>query len=157
MFNDAINADTLDRMHATNLAFGTTTFLPTLITCPDAHIRKAVAVVRDYMGKHPYRVPGLHLEGPYTNLARRGIHPAAQIRRLDAAMLEFLCDNAAAIAMLTLAPEVNEPAHLARPYRRRLRSGHGRLCRRHRLCHSPLQRHDPHRQRPPARRRGGGL
>ncbi|MDP5291420.1 N-acetylglucosamine-6-phosphate deacetylase [Oceanimonas sp. CHS3-5] len=114
MFNSDISADTLDTMHAANLKAGTTTFLPTLITCPDDHMRRAVAVVRDYMTRHPDRVPGLHLEGPYTNLARRGIHPAAQIRALDTDMLAFLCDHAATIAMLTLAPEVNDSGHLAR-------------------------------------------
>ncbi|WMC09285.1 N-acetylglucosamine-6-phosphate deacetylase [Oceanimonas pelagia] len=114
MFNHAISADTLDTMHATNLKAGTTSFLPTLITCPDEHMHRAVTVVRDYMARHPWRVPGLHLEGPYTNVVRRGIHPAHQIRALNDAMLTFLCDNAASIAMLTLAPEVNQPAHLQR-------------------------------------------
>ncbi|WP_107851905.1 N-acetylglucosamine-6-phosphate deacetylase [Oceanimonas marisflavi] len=126
MFNDAIGTETLNIMHASNLKSGTTTFLPTLISCPDEHMHRAVAVVRDYMSRHPYRVPGLHLEGPYTNVARRGIHPAEQIRPLDAPMLEFLCDHAGAIAMLTLAPEVNNPAHLQRLSRAgiRLSMGH---------------------------------
>ncbi|NHI01557.1 N-acetylglucosamine-6-phosphate deacetylase [Oceanimonas sp. MB9] len=114
MFNDAISATTLDRMHATNLASGTTSFLPTLITSPDDDMRRAVTLVRDYMALHPWRVPGLHLEGPYTNVARKGIHPAAQIRPLTEPMLTFLCEHADAIAMLTLAPEVNNPAHLRR-------------------------------------------
>ncbi|OYD25249.1 N-acetylglucosamine-6-phosphate deacetylase [Oceanimonas baumannii] len=114
MLNDDISAETLDHMHATNLKSGTTTFLPTLISSPDRDMRQAVSMVAAYRYRHPLRVPGLHLEGPYTNEARRGIHPAAQIRPLSTEMLTFLCDNAATIAMLTLAPEVNPPATLTR-------------------------------------------
>ncbi|MDV2857883.1 N-acetylglucosamine-6-phosphate deacetylase [Oceanimonas sp. CAM02] len=114
MFNHDISAAALTHMHATNLKSGTTSFLPTLITSTDQDMRQAIKVVSEYRARHPYRVPGLHLEGPYTNLARRGIHPAAQIRPLDNGMLEFLCQHAADIAMLTLAPEVNRDSAITR-------------------------------------------
>ncbi|MFP2768194.1 N-acetylglucosamine-6-phosphate deacetylase [Oceanisphaera sp. KMM 10153] len=114
MFNDDISIQTLDTMHRTNLRSGTTSFLPTLITSPDRDMRQAVSVTQDYMARHRHRVPGLHLEGPYTNLTRKGIHPAAQIRPLDEPMLDFLCRNAAVIATVTLAPECNSPVHIRR-------------------------------------------
>ncbi|GHA18526.1 N-acetylglucosamine-6-phosphate deacetylase [Oceanisphaera arctica] len=114
MFNDDISSTTLETMHRTNLKSGTTSFLPTLITSPDRDMQQAVRVTRNYMARHQHRVPGLHLEGPYTNLKRKGIHPAAQIRPLDEPMLDFLCRHAAVIAKITLAPECNSPAHIRR-------------------------------------------
>jgi N-acetylglucosamine-6-phosphate deacetylase len=114
MFNDDISITTLETMHRTNLKSGTTSFLPTLITSPDQDMQQAVTVTRDYMARHQHRVLGLHLEGPYTNLKRKGIHPATQIRPLDEPMLDFLCRHAAVIAKITLAPECNHPAHIRR-------------------------------------------
>ncbi|MBL1377874.1 N-acetylglucosamine-6-phosphate deacetylase [Zobellella iuensis] len=114
MFNDDISLDTLDTMHRANLKSGTTSFLPTLITSPDADMQQAVAVTREYMARYRHRVPGLHLEGPYTNVKRKGIHPERQIRALDEPMLAFLCQNADVIAKLTLAPECNSAGHIRR-------------------------------------------
>ncbi len=112
MFNDAPNSLTLDAMHTANLKSGTTSFLPTLITSPDQDIQSAVLTVRHYMQCHAHRVPGVHLEGPYTNKLRKGIHPVEQIRRPSDAMIAFLCEHADCIAKITLAPEKNRPEHL---------------------------------------------
>ncbi|GAA3531845.1 N-acetylglucosamine-6-phosphate deacetylase [Zobellella aerophila] len=114
MFNNAISLDTLATMHQANLKSGTTSFLPTLITSPDQDMHQAVSVIRDYMGRHRHQVLGLHLEGPYTNIQRKGIHPEQQIRALDEPMLAFLCANADVVKKITLAPECNRPEHIAR-------------------------------------------
>jgi len=60
MFNDTITAETLDIMHETNLASGTTSFLPTLITTSDADMLAAIDVVKTYRQHYPLRVLGLH-------------------------------------------------------------------------------------------------
>lgn len=106
LFNSDISINTLDIMHKTNLRSGCTAFLPTLITSSDEDMRQAVNVTRDYMAMHPDRVPGVHLEGPYLSLQRKGIHDPDYIREPSSAMIDFFCDNADAIAMVTLAPEV---------------------------------------------------
>ena len=106
LFNNDISTKTLDVMHATNLLSGCTTFLPTLITSSDQDMRQAVDVVRQYKSEHPDRVPGIHLEGPYLSQARKGIHSLDYIREPSAEMINYFCDNADAIAMVTLAPEV---------------------------------------------------
>ena len=106
LFNSDITIDTLDTMHATNLHSGCTAFLPTLITCSDEDMQQAVAVVRQYRTVYPQRVPGIHLEGPYLNPERKGIHDVDVIRRPTPDMIDYLCANADAIAMVTLAPEV---------------------------------------------------
>ncbi len=106
LFNGDISINTLDIMHAANLRSGCTAFLPTLITSSDEDMRQAVNVVREYKAMHPDRVPGVHLEGPYLNLQRKGIHDPDYIREPSSAMIDFFCENADVIAMVTLAPEV---------------------------------------------------
>ncbi|MFK0570119.1 N-acetylglucosamine-6-phosphate deacetylase [Endozoicomonas sp.] len=106
LFNDDISINTLDIMHAANLRSGCTTFLPTLITSSDEDMRQAVSVVREYKTMHPDRVPGIHLEGPYLNLERKGIHDINYIREPSPSMIDFFCENADVITMITLAPEM---------------------------------------------------
>lgn len=106
MFNDAILPDTLDRLHQTNLRSGTTSFLPTLITAPDADMQAAIALVKAYRQQHPYRVLGLHLEGPYLNPKRKGIHNGAQVRKPDPAMVAAIAAaGPETVRLITLAPE----------------------------------------------------
>ncbi|NJL48214.1 MAG: N-acetylglucosamine-6-phosphate deacetylase [Leptolyngbyaceae cyanobacterium SM2_5_2] len=107
MFNDAITAKTLDTMHRTNLRSGTTSFLPTLITTCDDAIWQAMDVVQNYRQSYPYRVLGLHLEGPYLNPSRRGIHDAGFIRPPDSQMVDALTKaGSEVVKLVTLAPEV---------------------------------------------------
>ncbi|ART79083.1 N-acetylglucosamine-6-phosphate deacetylase [Oceanisphaera avium] len=112
MFNSDISSACLAHMQRTNLASGTTSFLPTLITSSDADMHRALAVTAQFMKEHPHQVLGLHLEGPYLNLARKGIHPASQVRHLDKAMLNTLCQHSEVIATLTLAPECHSSSHI---------------------------------------------
>lgn len=106
MFNDAITAETLEIMHQTNLKSGTTSYLPTLITAPDADILKSLEVVRQYRQHSPYNVLGLHLEGPYLNPKRKGIHNEAYIRKPNRAMLEKIAAAGRdVVKLMTLAPE----------------------------------------------------
>jgi N-acetylglucosamine-6-phosphate deacetylase len=105
MFNDAITAETLATMHATNLRSGTTHFLPTLITAPDEQMRAAIALAQAYQPDHP-EILGLHLEGPYLNPKRKGIHNGAYVRSLDDAMwAALLTAGGDTVKILTLAPE----------------------------------------------------
>lgn len=115
LFNDAITPETLRTMHAANLRTGCTSFLPTLITTTEDDMRKAMAVVADFCrGKDAFSVPGLHLEGPYINKKRKGIHNAAHIRALTPPMREALADfGQCTPLMLTLAPECVDPQDIA--------------------------------------------
>lgn len=107
MFNDSVNAATLETMHAANLRSGCTAFMPTLVSTDDATMRAAMALVFAYRERSgPGPVMGLHLEGPYISPARRGIHDSSAIRRLDAVMRDELAAFASRVPLLvTLAPE----------------------------------------------------
>lgn len=107
MFNDAITAEALDIMHAANVKSGCTSFLPTLITTTEDDMRAAMRLVADYQKERgPASVLGLHLEGPYINWKRKGIHNEAHIRHLSPGMRDVLCDYGKTVPLiLTLAPE----------------------------------------------------
>lgn len=113
MFNDTITAETLDIMHRTNLKSGATSFLPTLITAPDEDMKAAIALIKTYRRTHPHRVLGLHLEGPYLNPKRHGIHNPNYVRQLDTVMLKHIIEaGPAVVRLLTLAPEMAEAGQL---------------------------------------------
>lgn len=114
MFNDDISSQTLQQMHRTNLKSGCTSFLPTLITSSDVDIKKAVEAEKAFQSQYDNQSLGLHLEGPYLNVAKKGIHNPDFIRQSDQSMIDFICDNHEVISKVTLAPEQNNPEHIRR-------------------------------------------
>ncbi|NMS25250.1 N-acetylglucosamine-6-phosphate deacetylase, partial [Vibrio parahaemolyticus] len=67
-----------------------------------------------YHNKYQNQSLGLHLEGPYLNVAKKGIHNVDFIRPSDESMIDLICANADIVAKVTLAPEHNDPEHIAR-------------------------------------------
>ncbi|MGF1729576.1 N-acetylglucosamine-6-phosphate deacetylase [Photobacterium kasasachensis] len=112
MLNDEINADTIHTMHRANLKSGCTSFLPTLITSSDDDMKAVIAAAREYHAQYQNHSLGLHLEGPYLNVMKKGIHSVDHIRRSDDAMIQTICDNADIVAKVTLAPEQNSHEHI---------------------------------------------
>ncbi|WP_226569154.1 N-acetylglucosamine-6-phosphate deacetylase [Mangrovibacter yixingensis] len=102
---DAVSVKTLEIMQAANEKSGCTSFLPTLITCSDTLMMQGVNVMRDYLSKHPNQALGLHLEGPWLNIKKKGTHNPDYIRLPEKHLVDFLCQNADVITKITLAPE----------------------------------------------------
>ncbi|MDD1827177.1 N-acetylglucosamine-6-phosphate deacetylase [Photobacterium sp. ZSDE20] len=114
MLNDEITADTMQIMHKANLKSGCTSFLPTLITSSDEDMRAVITAAREYHNQYQNQSLGLHLEGPYLNVAKKGIHSVDHIRKSDNEMIELICENSDLVAKVTLAPELNDPEHIER-------------------------------------------
>ncbi|MCZ4310525.1 N-acetylglucosamine-6-phosphate deacetylase [Vibrio atlanticus] len=114
MLNDEITAETMQIMHEANLKSGCTSFLPTLITSSDEDMRAVITVAREYHNQYQNQSLGLHLEGPYLNVAKKGIHSVDHIRKSDSEMIELICENSDLVAKVTLAPELNDPEHIER-------------------------------------------
>ncbi|MCF7354384.1 N-acetylglucosamine-6-phosphate deacetylase [Vibrio sp. CK2-1] len=114
MLNDEVTADTMHIMHKANLKSGCTSFLPTLITSSDEDMQQAISAAREYQQRYQNQSLGLHLEGPYLNVLKKGIHRPDFIRKSDDEMIQTICDNRDVIAKVTLAPEQNEPEHIQR-------------------------------------------
>ncbi|MDU6923140.1 N-acetylglucosamine-6-phosphate deacetylase [Franconibacter helveticus 513] len=111
-FNDtaeAVSVETLEIMQKANEKSGCTSYLPTLITASDDLMKQGVRVMREYLASHKNQALGLHLEGPWLNIIKKGTHNPAWVRKPDQALVDFLCENADVITKLTLAPEMVEP------------------------------------------------
>ncbi|WP_436893603.1 N-acetylglucosamine-6-phosphate deacetylase [Siccibacter turicensis] len=111
-FNDtaeAVSVETLEIMQKANEKSGCTSYLPTLITTSDDLMKQGVAVMRDYLSNHPHQALGLHLEGPWLNIVKKGTHNPSFVRKPDAALVDYLCQNADVITKITLAPEMVAP------------------------------------------------
>ena len=101
------------------LKVGVTTFLPTLITAPEARLVAALRTIREACVQHPdvaAMVAGIHVEGPHiaSEDGPRGAHPAADVRAPSVA--EFDRWQVAAgglVKLVTLSPHWPEaPAYI---------------------------------------------
>ncbi|HEY0179161.1 MAG TPA: N-acetylglucosamine-6-phosphate deacetylase [Dokdonella sp.] len=113
LFNDAPTVDALARIGAAHRRFGTTGFLPTLISDDAEIMRAAIAAVDAAIEQRVPGVLGVHLEGPYIAPARHGAHDPAKFRVPDAQELELAGSLGRGVTVLTLAPE-RVPAELVR-------------------------------------------
>ncbi|QSW36565.1 N-acetylglucosamine-6-phosphate deacetylase [Leclercia pneumoniae] len=111
-FNDtaeAVTVETLEIMQKANEKSGCTSYLPTLITTSDELMKQGIAVMRDYLSQHPNQALGLHLEGPWLNIVKKGTHNPDYVRKPDNELVDYLCANADVITKVTLAPEMAGP------------------------------------------------
>jgi len=104
LFNDAPTAESIAAIAAAHRRFGTTGFLPTLITDRPEKTTAAIAAVKEAMRREP-AVLGLHLEGPFLSPGRPGVHDPALIRAPTPADLEVLTAPRQGALVVTLAPE----------------------------------------------------
>jgi N-acetylglucosamine-6-phosphate deacetylase len=114
LFNDSIDAEGLGQIAAAHRSRGTTSILPTLISGTRAQLRQAMETAAAAIAAGLPGIVGLHLEGPFLNPARRGIHPAKAIVTPTEADLRRLAGAFPAPLLLTLAPEMLPLAAIAR-------------------------------------------
>ncbi len=112
LFNDHPNVDGIATIGEAHARSGTTSFLPTLISDSAARIAEALDAVDRAIEQGVPGVAGIHIEGPFINEAKRGIHDAHRIRRLDAAMLTLLSAPRRGKVVVTLAPELCDNADI---------------------------------------------
>ena len=105
LFNDAPYVDTIRRIGAAHSRFGTTGFLPTLISDDRCVMRSAISAVDAAISAGVPGVLGIHLEGPYLAPERRGIHDAAKFQIPDADDVKLLASLERGKALVTIAPE----------------------------------------------------
>jgi N-acetylglucosamine-6-phosphate deacetylase len=94
------------------LAVGVTTFLPTLITAPEADIIRALIAIAEARRRFPLvarMVPFVHMEGPSISAldGPRGAHPSAHVRAPSLAEFERWQEASSnLVGLVTLAPEL---------------------------------------------------
>lgn len=114
LFNDAPTVETIATIGAAHRRFGTTGFLPTLISDDLSVMREAVRAVDAAIEAGIPGVLGIHIEGPYLNSRRKGIHDSSKIRELDDEGFETLTGLRHGRTLVTLAPERTTPAMIRR-------------------------------------------
>ncbi|NYT42390.1 N-acetylglucosamine-6-phosphate deacetylase [Sphingomonas sp. R-74633] len=105
LFNDEPTVAGIAAIGAAHRRFGTTGFLPTLISDDLDVIRRAVIAVDAAIEAGIPGVLGIHIEGPFLNVDRKGIHSADKIRPLDAEGIAALTGLRRGRTLVTLAPE----------------------------------------------------
>ena len=114
LFNDDPSVETIAIMAAAHRRFGTTGFLPTLISDDFSVIEPAIAAVDEAIESDVPGVIGIHIEGPFLSNERRGIHLASKLRQFDDRFLEVLCSARNGRTLVTVAPECISPAQVRR-------------------------------------------
>ena len=105
LFNNAPDVDALRTIGAAHRRFGTTGFLPTLISDDVDVMGKAIAATRQAISEKVPGVLGIHLEGPYIAPARKGTHDQAKFRVPDANEIALTTSLDTGVTVITLAPE----------------------------------------------------
>ncbi len=114
LFNDAPTVETLRVMGEAHRQFGTTGFYPTLISDDLRVVAKAIAAVEQALAEKVPGVLGIHLEGPFLNPERKGVHDASKFKIIDEAAFELLTSLKAGKTLITIAPELTTPKMIAR-------------------------------------------
>jgi len=109
LFNDAPSVESIRAIGAAHRRFGTTGFLPTLISADLDIVARAIAAVRAALTAGVPGVLGIHIEGPFLNVARKGVHDPAKLRELDPSALGLLTSLQGGRTLVTLAPEMTTP------------------------------------------------
>ena len=109
LFNDAPTVETIARIGAAHRRFGTTGFLPTLISDDLSVIDRAIDAVEQAMAEGVPGVLGIHIEGPFLNVSRKGIHDPSKFRTLDPEAVRLLTRMKTGRTLVTLAPEMTSP------------------------------------------------
>lgn len=114
LFNDCPTVDCIEAIGRAHRRFGTTGFLPTLISDDLSVIDTAIDAVESAIAQGVPGVIGIHIEGPYLNASRKGVHDASKFRTLDPEAIARLTRLKGGRTLVTLAPEMTTPDMISR-------------------------------------------
>ncbi|MDG4721657.1 MULTISPECIES: N-acetylglucosamine-6-phosphate deacetylase [Thalassospira] len=105
LLNDQPDIDGVRAIMEAHRKFGTTAMLPTLITDYRDKMEAAIKGVGDAIDAGVPGIVGIHLEGPYLNKERKGVHSAEIIRPMEEDAIELLTRLSNGKILVTMAPE----------------------------------------------------
>ena len=114
LFNDATTVEAIAAIGAAHRPYGTTGFLPTLISDDLAVVDAAMRATEQAIAAGVPGVLGVHIEGPFLNVKRKGIHDSSKFRTLDDEAVTLLSSLKRGKTLVTLAPETTTPQMVAR-------------------------------------------
>jgi len=104
-------------MAVAHAKFGTTAMLPAVISIDDATLRKVMSAIAEVSekGTGGANVLGVHLEGPFLNRSRRGIHRKEFLRSPSTEYFDEIYELARGkLRVIALAPELDGAMDLTR-------------------------------------------
>lgn len=104
LFNEVPTVEGIRAIAAAHRRFGTTSFLPTLISNSPDKMKSAWDAVQQLVDVEP-GVIGIHFEGPFLSPEKPGVHAQRYIRSPTAADATMLTASRRGVVLMTLAPE----------------------------------------------------
>ena len=114
LFNNEPSVESIREIGRAHRRFGTTGFLPTLISADLDVVARAIAAAQRAIKTGVPGVLGIHIEGPFLNVARKGVHDPAKLRELDDSAVGLLTSLKGGKTLVTLAPEMTTPEIIQR-------------------------------------------
>ncbi len=114
LFNSEPTVEAIRAIGQAHRRFGTTGFLPTLISDDLQVVARGLAAVSAAIDAEVPGVLGIHIEGPFLNVARKGVHNSAKLRGLDEGAVGLLTSLRGGRTLVTLAPEMTTPDIIAK-------------------------------------------
>lgn len=114
LFNESPTVEAIAAIGEAHRGFGTTGFLPTLISDDLSVIRSGIAAVETAREAGVPGVLGIHIEGPFLSEHRKGIHDSDKFRRLDEEGFDVLTSLRSGRTLVTVAPECTTPDMIRR-------------------------------------------
>ena len=118
LFNDAPTVATIKTIAEAHRKFGSTSILPTLISDDLTVVKTAIEAVGQAIAEKIPGVLGIHIEGPFLNSVKKGIHDDTKFRMLDDEAIDLLSSLKNGITLVTLAPECTTPAMIEKLVKR---------------------------------------
>jgi len=113
LFTDEPDEDCIRTMFNAQKRFGTTNFLPTLMSTSVEKMLRAINTVKSLVESRKFGVLGLHLEGPYFNENKIGVHDKRYVRKMSASEIELIVKQGkGAVKVFTVAPEAIDESHI---------------------------------------------
>ncbi len=106
LLNDQPDIEAIRTVAAAHRRFGTTGFLPTLISDDWDRMVAMADAVEEAVKQDVPGVLGLHFEGPYLNPDRRGVHDETHIREFEDRFMSLIENRKLGKVLVTLAPEL---------------------------------------------------
>ena len=110
LFNDDPTPETIATIAQAHRGFGTTGLLPTLISDRFDVMAQAISAIDSAIKSGAQEVLGVHLEGPFLNVEKKGVHDANMFRTLTPESIALLTSLQSGRTLITLAPECAEPS-----------------------------------------------
>jgi len=105
LFNDSPSVETLKRIAKAHQQYGTTAWLPTLITDSVDKMQLAADAICHAIKDHSLGILGVHFEGPHISSGKKGVHSESFIRTISDKEWKIYQRKDIGKILVTLAPE----------------------------------------------------